>query len=1186
MQLLFYTLILPLLLAGYVFAVRKNFPPLRRAVVDTVVIAATCVLMFLQLLPPEQKIKLGRDLRGGVSLIYSVNTPAGANKQEVLSQTIKVLKNRVNPQGVLDLSMAPQGEDRIEIVMPLPGQEVRAQQKAYREALDALLRHAHLTPRELDQALAQGKAAELAGDDAARRATLETLQRAYVASKEARAAYDAAEAAKKTGPELDELAGRAAAAAVDYDRARAAVQTGALSASRFTRIVALPTKSTKPGTPAEREAALDELRKEFPSCAKEIDAVVALYDAYTANRTPLDDPEDLKRLLRGAGVLDFRIAVTTDDSAGVNIPELRKQLAEGGPMAAESPVVRWFRVNDLAEWYENAQQLAALQADPASYFASTRKLVAGAGPDKQVYLLLWTTPDRSLVHETGSKEWSIKQVGRTVDQLGRAAVSFQLDDQGGNDMGRLTGANVGKPMAIVLDNQVYTAPNLQSKISDSGQITGNFDEKQIDYLVRVLASGSLGARLSPEPVSVSVLGPAMGADNLDRGLRSVLISVPVTFAVMILYYFVPGLIANVSLLINALIIFFAMSLVDGSFTLPGLAGIALNLGIAVDSNVLIYERLREELVDHKQSLLDAIETAMHRAATAIIDGNMTHLIVIVVLYWFAGAEVKGFALVMGIGVFSTLAAGLIVTHVLLRLYALGTGAKSISMLPIAIPALSRALRPNIDWLRFRHVFWGGSLAFGVVCVLATVWRGVDIFETEFRGGTTMTMATRMGASGERTADNGRLLLARPAVEERLRQIGNANASDPILSEFRNATALTVGESTANAESTSFQIKIPNPVGIADESQVAPKMVAAVVDAFKDDMDIRRPVTFAGLGDKATGGRTYRIDHANLDEVLGRPSPDVPLDEAMGGVVVLFKDVNPPLAPADVAERIRRLRSQPDFSDVAGRTVDVVGIDPAGEGVYSTLAVVVGDPDLAGRKVSDASWQKNYADVEWRLASSALSQQATLEQVSSISGAVARDLAAQAAIAVVISFIGMLIYIWVRFGSLLYSAATVIGVVFNVAVCLGMLAMSKWLGETSLGHLLRIQDFRIDLNVVSGLLIVIGYSLNDTIVILDRVRENRGKLPYATRPIINDSINQTFSRTLLTGGCTAATPIVLYLVGGPSMEPFAYTFLVGLIAGTYSSNAIAATLVYVPGDGTPEQAGGPASDTTAARPAAA
>ncbi len=256
-------------------------------------------------------------------------------------------------------------------------------------------------------------------------------------------------------------------------------------------------------------------------------------------------------------------------------------------------------------------------------------------------------------------------------------------------------------LRLSVAQRVYTAPNLNSKIGDRGQITGNFSEKEIDYLVRVLASGSLGARLSPEPVSVSVLGPAMGKDNLQRGLNSVLISVPATFAVMALYYFLPGIIANISLLVNALIIFYAMSLVDASFTLPGLAGIALNLGIAVDSNVLIYERLREELVDRKQGLYEAIETAMRRAATAIIDGNMTHLIVVVVLYWFAGAEVKGFALVMGIGVFSTLAAGLIVTQVLLRLYALGLNAKSISMLPIAVPALSRALHPNIDWLRFR-----------------------------------------------------------------------------------------------------------------------------------------------------------------------------------------------------------------------------------------------------------------------------------------------------------------------------------------------------------------------------------------------------------------------------------------------------------------------------------------------------
>jgi SecD/SecF fusion protein len=1182
MQLLFHTLILPLLLVVYVTGVRKSFAPFRRAMADIAVIGATCVIMAVAIMPVDQKVKLGRDLRGGVSLIYSVAMPEGADssvKAELLKQTIVTLKNRVNPQGVLDLTMIPQGEDRIEVVMPLPGDEVRAAQKAYAASVEALLAKARLTPRELDAALASGKAAELARGDAKRAEQLTRLQQAWQAARDGRAAYDAAKAAGKSGSELDAVADLAATAEVSYDAQRAAVQTGALSSSRWSRIVALPPAAKKG---EDRPSAIADLKEEFPAASGEIDAALASWDSYSGLRTVLDDPEDLKRLLRGAGVLDFRIAVTTQNSMGIGVDELRKQLAAGGPLAAESPVSRWFRVNSLAEWYETPEQLAVLEADPAAYFASTRGLVAGKGPDGNVYVLLWTTPDRSLTHEPGGKEWAMKAAGRTVDELGRVAVSFQLDDSGGTEMGRLTGANVGQPMAIVLDNQVYSAPNLNSKINSSGQISGNFSDKDIDYLVRVLAAGSLGARLSPEPVSVSVLGPAMGKDNLQRGLDSVLISVGVTFAVMLVYYFVPGIIANLSLVVNALAIFFAMVLVDANFTLPGLAGIALTIAIAVDSNVLIYERLREELVDKGERLADAVETAMSRAASAIIDGNITNLIVVVVLYWFAGAEVKGFALVMGIGVFTTLAAGLIVTHVLLRAYALGTGARTVGMLPIAIPGLATALRPKVDWLAFKHVFWAGSLVFAGLCVVATFVRGQDIFETEFRGGTSMTMSTRAARDGEPAA-GGRLLLSRATVEERLRAVGQKAGGDPVLEELRNAVVLTVGESSAAGDSTAFQIKVPNPTGIADESQVAAKLTVAVTDAFIEDMDIRRPVKFAGAGEAASAGRAYRIDRPNLGDVLSRTGLDVPTDEAIGGVVVVIDGIEPPISPADAAERIRRLRSQPDFSEVAGRTVDIVGLRPAGNGTFSEIAVVVADPDLGGRKLADAAWQKNYADLEWRLASTALSQQASLEQVSSISPAVARDLAEQAVFAVLLSFVGMLIYIWIRFGSLLYSVATVIGVVFNVAVCLGLLAMTKWIGETGVGQALRIQDFRIDLNVVAALLIVIGYSLNDTIVILDRVRENRGKLPFATRGIINDSINQTFSRTLLTGGCTAVTPIVLFYLGGPSIQPFAYTFFVGLIAGTFSSIAIAAPLVYIPGGSSPEQARGPAEE---AAPAAA
>ena len=285
MHLLFHTLILPLLLVIYVAAVRKSFAPLKRTMLDVAVIAATCVIMVLAILPPEQKIKLGRDLRGGVSLIYSVNMPAGADsgtKSELLKQTIKTLKNRVNPQGVLDLTMTPQGEDRIEVVMPLPGDDVRAAQKAYTDALDALLSKARLTPRELDTALEAGKAADLAKGDASRVGQFEALQQAWTASRTARAAYDAAKTAGKQGADLDALADAAAAAEVTYDAARSKVQTGALSSSRWGRVVVLPVTAKKG---EDRATAVTQLKAEFPSAAAEVDSALSLFfDSHSLTR--------------------------------------------------------------------------------------------------------------------------------------------------------------------------------------------------------------------------------------------------------------------------------------------------------------------------------------------------------------------------------------------------------------------------------------------------------------------------------------------------------------------------------------------------------------------------------------------------------------------------------------------------------------------------------------------------------------------------------------------------------------------------------------------------------------------------------------------------------------------------------------------------------------------------------------
>jgi preprotein translocase SecF subunit len=226
-----------------------------------------------------------------------------------------------------------------------------------------------------------------------------------------------------------------------------------------------------------------------------------------------------------------------------------------------------------------------------------------------------------------------------------------------------------------------------------------------------------------------------------------------------------------------------------------------------------------------------------------------------------------------------------------------------------------------------------------------------------------------------------------------------------------------------------------------------------------------------------------------------------------------------------------------------------------------VAVLVSDPQINSLKGSIDAWDSNLAAKEWKLVSAAVSQGTTLDQVSSFSPAVARTLVANATVAVVMSLFLMLGYIWVRFGSLRFSFATVLAVLFNLAVCLGFLSISRALGDTTFGASILMSDFRIDLNVVAGLLTIVGYSLNDTVVILDRIRENRGKATYVTRAVVNLSINQTFSRTLLTGGSTIATAIILYSLGGTGIRPFAVTFLVGLIAGTFSSIAIAGTIIY-------------------------
>ena len=1149
---------------------------MKGAIWKLLLIAIVIVICVLSVYPPEEKIKLGKDLRGGVSFVYAINVPDDANREEVIAQTIDVLKRRVNPQGVLDIAFQPQGANRMEVVMPLPSPEVRERQLVFQKDLENLILESAITRGALMTSLEERDALErFGGDDPDRRAQITTLQGLVDEAAQTRAELAAKQGQSEATPEeIGELENRIARAELRSDQLVEDLVAGRLSESRVQAALALPGKERRKRgpddvfftIPSERDEQIAELRSEFPHLSGKLDAMLASFADYAKIRTGLDDPEDLKRLLSGAGVLEFRIAVSSADPQGVNPVEMREQLAERGPRNTDSPVAGWYPLNDLEQWVDSPEQLASLQADPATYFTSRR--IVASERDGKIYILLYTTPEKSMTHD-GDQNWSMQRTFRTVDELGRPAVGFSLDPSGGRAMSGLTGPNIQQPMAIVLDGQVYSAPNLNSRIGDRGVISGNFATAEVDYLVRVLAAGALEARLSKEPISTSVLGPSIGADNLGKGLQAVLLAVIVVAILMICYYFFAGLVAVISLCLNALIVFGVMAMIDGTFTLPGLAGIALTIGMAVDASVLVYERIREEIVNNREDLRIAVRLGYKKAASAIFDGNLTNLIVCFVLYQTAATEVRGFALTLSIGVLGTLFTTLFVGRFIFDIVVEGFGAKKFPglMLPVVVPAIHRLLQPKIDWVSLRRLFQAFSVSLAVAGLWLFFSTGSDILETEFRGGVSLTMSTRDAEDGEDSGEGGRLLLSLSEVRERLQAVGAAAPEGSAVSELRNATVLTSGPSTSDVRAEAFQVKVANPADATDDDSIEKLIVQAVVGEFSTQLDIVAPVVFAGQNDSDHTIRTFSLERATVEENIGREGPGRSVGEFRGGVAVILENVEPAISTDDVAQRIKRLRNQPDYAGTIGRQVQVLGLGlPQGDG-YNAFCVLVSDEELSSFEVDLETWDEQLAKQEWDLVSAALLREASLEQVSSFSPTVAQNLVASAVVAVILSLLGMLIYIWIRFGDLWYSFAAVAALCFNVSVCLGAIAISVMVGSQGWAASLNIEEFRIDLNVIAGLLTIIGYSLNDTIVILDRVRENRGRLPYASRECVNNSINQTFSRTVLTSGTTIVTALILFNLGGTGIRPFAFTFLVGLIAATFSSVAIAAPMVYRRGGGT-------------------
>lgn len=267
---------------------------------------------------------------------------------------------------------------------------------------------------------------------------------------------------------------------------------------------------------------------------------------------------------------------------------------------------------------------------------------------------------------TGS---GLTSAGVTQDQAGNYEVAFELNSEGADTFAEYTSANVGNILALVLDKQVISVPSINQPITDGqGVITGNFDLESANALAVQLRYGSLPIPL--KIVETRTVGPTLGQDSLRKSMIAGIIGFAVVILFMALYYRLPGLLADVSILIYAIIAFAIFRFIPVTLTLPGIAGFLLSTGSALDANILIFERLKEELRSGR-TLVQAVDLGFKRAWPSIIDSNAATIITSIILYWFGstfGATiVKGFSLTLALGVGVSLFTALVVTRTLINI---------------------------------------------------------------------------------------------------------------------------------------------------------------------------------------------------------------------------------------------------------------------------------------------------------------------------------------------------------------------------------------------------------------------------------------------------------------------------------------------------------------------------------------
>lgn len=859
--------------------------------------------------------------------------------------------------------------------------------------------------------------------------------------------------------------------------------------------------------------------------------------------------EDIKEKIKNAGILVFRIVANQTDHQA--IITLAKEQADN-PQATlrtnknvgskDASVGRWVAAgrDDKAtdsevrklkqDWTrytlrDGVTGKIVPRAPVGSQFKETNtdyeEWLAAQGIEKLEVLVVLPGNDKLDVHGD-----HLGMITKDYDELTNLCVAFSLNQRGAMRMGALTSSNMPDPatgterqLGIVLDDTLLSAPNIQTTITNRGRITGRFSTEEIDFLINILRAGRLPAALDPIPATENVIGPTLGQDTIDKGAKSIVISLIAVLVFIAFYYRFSGIVACVVLLLNILFTFALIILISAPLTLPGLAGLVLTVGMSVDANVLIFERIREELLKGAKLKL-AVRQGFERATRTIVDANVTTLITAIVLYAIGTDQVRGFATMLILGILMCMFSAIYIARLIFDIAVHCNWVTELKMRSIMG-------KTDVDFVGKRVPAAALSILLIVVGMIAVVARGPEIFDIDFNGGTSVMVAS----NGDETSDEVRDLLVSRADEM---------SADKRVDITVTSVQIDVDE---YKDKKVWQIVTSLPT----ESEIK-KLVGGEIEGADDKVDVER-FTMEQVGSFSSGSADVPPSDVPPSDV---PPSDDCQDETDADGATPIGD--------ELASQVTVVALK--FSHEIVSTSLVSSFERAAEKLNVGLPGVVVEPP-AGVDIEDHDMKEwtvtvglDSAATELVLTevTSDLNNKPNWISASTIGGKVAGKTQSMAIAALAASIIGIVIYVWIRFQKIVFGLAAVVALVHDVLITLGAIALSAWLAD-AFGFLL-IEEFRISLPVVAAFLTIIGYSLNDTIVVFDRIREVRGKSPDLTFEMVNTSINQTLSRTILTSLTTLLVVLILYSIGGQGIHAFAFALIIGVAVGTYSSIFVA------------------------------